>query len=94
MANRDVVFEAEAGVVTFMLLSSAFRELAVAIRGSDPQRGNALLLELEERLVATLEGFEADRPDMAGSPVLHEAARRVCTVVRASRGSCHVEGSA
>jgi hypothetical protein len=55
MSERGLTFEAEAGIVTYMLLGSAFYELVAAVRGADPKRGNALLLELQEGVVSTLE---------------------------------------
>ncbi|MGH1574941.1 hypothetical protein ACRAWG_35275 [Methylobacterium sp. P31] len=86
MANRGIAFEAEAGAVTFVLLSSAFHELAAAVRAADPKEGRALLLQLEESIVAALRQFEAYRPELAGSPILYEAARRVCGVMQAAAG--------
>ncbi len=75
-----------------MLLGAAFHELATAIRLMDPERGHALLHELQKGVATTLKSFVADQPEMAGSPILHEAASRVRTVMRAAQGLEESEG--
>lgn len=79
-------FEAATSGIAFMLLGTAFHELALAVLHADPDKGRALLLDLQRGVAATLRQFETDRPELAGSPVIHEAAGRVRAVMRAAQG--------